>query len=102
GGRVRSAPGRQGAGPDLRRRAAGRDQRGRWAGGLSHPYTEGGLTFERYYPPTGDGKAVSVDTLRDGLERAHDEGEKDVSAKRAWAKNRGVRYMVVVEDTVTV
>jgi hypothetical protein len=59
-------------------------------------------TFDRYYFPTGDGKAVYVDTVRDSLERGHDEAEKQVAAKRKWSKTQGLKYLVVVEDTVTV
>jgi hypothetical protein len=43
-----------------------------------------------------------VDTVPDGLERARQEVEKQVAAKRSWSKKRRVKYMVVVEDTVTV
>ena len=58
--------------------------------------------FDRYYFPTGDGKAVFVDTVPDGLERARHEAEKQVAAKREWCEARGAKYLVVVEDTVTV
>ena len=58
--------------------------------------------FDRYYFPTGDGKAVYVDTVADGIERARREAEKRVAAKRKWCKKRGVKYLVVVEETVTV
>ena len=58
--------------------------------------------FDRYYFPTGDETAVYVDTVPDGLERARHEAEKQVAIKRKWCKKRGVEYMVVVEDTVTV
>jgi hypothetical protein len=60
------------------------------------------FVFERYYFPTGDGKAVYVDTVPGGIERARQEAEKQVASKRKWCKKRGVEYMVVVEDTVTV
>ena len=57
--------------------------------------------FDRYYFPTGDGKAVFVDTVPDGLERARHEAEKQVAIKRKWCRGRGVKYMVFVGDTVT-
>jgi hypothetical protein len=79
------------------------------AGYLS-PYTEAecllasdeAAVFDRYYFPTGDEKAVYVDTVPEGLERARQEAEKQVAAKRKWCKKQDVTYMVVVEDTVTV
>lgn len=58
--------------------------------------------FDRYYFPTAEQKAVLVDTVSGGLERARQEAEKQVAVKRQWCKKRGVKYMVVVEDTVTV
>jgi len=58
--------------------------------------------FDRYYFASGDERAVFVDTVPDGLERARHEAEKRVAIKRKWCKLRGVTYMVVVEDTVTV
>jgi hypothetical protein len=89
--------------PDAISEAVGR------AGYLS-PYTEAecllasdeAAVFDRYYFPTGDEKAVFVDTVTGGLERAHQEAEKAVAIKRKWCKAQGVTYMVVVEDTVTV
>jgi hypothetical protein len=45
---------------------------------------------------------VYVDTVSGGLERADHETAKRVAAKRRWAEQRGVEYMVVVEDTATV
>ena len=60
------------------------------------------FVFERYYFPTGDEKAVFVDTVPGGLERARHEADKQVALKRKWCKERGATYMVVVEDTVTV
>jgi hypothetical protein len=58
--------------------------------------------FDRYYLPTAEQKAVFVDTVSSGLERARQEAEKQVAAKRQRCKKRGAKYMVVVEDTVTV
>ena len=58
--------------------------------------------FDRYYFPTGGEKAVFVDTVSGGIEREHQEAEKHCAAKRKWCRKRGVTYMVVVEDTVTV
>jgi hypothetical protein len=87
--------------PDAISEAVGR------AGYLS-PYTEAfddgheAAVFDRYYFPTGDETAVFVDAVPDGLERARHEAEKQVAVKRKWCKKRGVTYMVVVEDTVTV
>ena len=43
-----------------------------------------------------------MDTVADGIERARREAEKRVAAKRKWCKKRGVKYLVVVEETVTV
>jgi len=60
------------------------------------------FVFERYYFPTGDEKAVFVDTVPGGLERARHEADKQVALKRKWCEKQGVTYMVVVEDTVTV
>ena len=60
------------------------------------------VVFDRYYFPTGDERAVFVDTVSGGLERARHEAAKQVARKREWCKKRGVTYMVVVEDTVTV
>jgi hypothetical protein len=60
------------------------------------------FVFERYYFPTDDAKAVYVDTVSGGIEREHREAEKQVAIKRRWCKKRGLTYMVVVEDTVTV
>jgi hypothetical protein len=89
--------------PDAISEAVGR------AGYLS-PYTEAELAtdgheagvFDRYYFPTGCEKAVYVDTVPDGLERARHEAEKQVAIKRKWCKKLGVTYTVVVEDVVTV
>ena len=60
------------------------------------------FVFERYYFPTGEEEAVFVDTVTGGIERAEKEAEKRIAAKRAWCKKQGVKYMVVVEDVVTV
>ena len=75
---------------------------------ISGPYTEAfddgreAAEFDRYYFPTGNERAVYVDTVPDGLERAHQEAEKQVALKRKWCKRRGVKYIAFVEDTVTV
>jgi hypothetical protein len=86
--------------PDAISAAVGR------AGYLS-PYMEAfadghEAVFDRYYFPTGDSKAVFVDAVSGGIERAHEEAEKQVALKRKWCKSRRVRYIVFVEDTVTV
>ena len=86
--------------PDAISEAVGR------AGYLSR-YTEAfddghEAVFDRYYFPTGDERAVFVDTVSGGLERARHEAAKQVARKREWCKKRGVTYMVVVEGTVTV
>jgi hypothetical protein len=89
--------------PDAISEAVGR------AGYLS-PYTEAecllasdeAAVFDRYYFPTGDETAVFVDTVPGGLEREHQEAEKQVAAKRKWCNKQGVTYMVVIEDVVTV
>jgi hypothetical protein len=70
--------------------------------GYVSPYTEAEWEFDRYYFATGGGKAVYVDTVTGGLERAHQEADKRAAANRRWAEQRGVKYMVVVEDTATV
>jgi hypothetical protein len=48
--------------------------------------------FDRYYLPTGDARAVFVDTVPDGLEGARQEAEKQVALKRKWCKKRGVTH----------
>jgi hypothetical protein len=58
--------------------------------------------FDRYYFSTGEGGPVYVDTVPGGRERASQEAEKHVAAKRAWCKKRGAKYVVFVETTVTV
>jgi len=45
--------------------------------------------FDRYYFPTGDGKAVFVDTVPDGLERARHEAEKQVAIKEQVVPGAG-------------
>ena len=60
------------------------------------------VVFDRYYFPTGGEQAVFVDTVPGGLERARHEAEKQVAMKRKWCRQHGVKYMVVVEDVVTV
>jgi hypothetical protein len=77
--------------------------------GYLSPYTEPECLlagepaeFDRYYFPTGDGGPVYVDTVSGGLERADQEAEKRVAAKKEWSEKRGVEYMVVAEDTATV
>jgi hypothetical protein len=86
--------------PDAISEAVGR------AGYLSR-YTEAfddghEAVFDRYYFPTGGEQAVFVDTVPGGLERARHEAEKQVAMKRKWCRQHGVKYMVVVEDVVTV
>ena len=108
-GRLEGAPGqpdaiRDAGQPDAISEAVGRT-------GYLSPYTEANLAsddgreaaeFDRYYFPTGNERAVYVDTVPDGLERAHQEAEKQVALKRKWCKRRGVKYIAFVEDTVTV
>jgi hypothetical protein len=60
------------------------------------------VMFERYYYAADAGEAVFVDAVSGGIERAPQEAKKQVAAKRSWCKKRGVKYMVFVEDTVTV
>ena len=77
--------------------------------GYLSPYTEPEClladepaVFDRYYFPTGDEAAVYVDTVSGGLERADQGTAKRVAAKRRWAEQQGVEYMVVIEDAATV
>jgi hypothetical protein len=66
------------------------------------PLTGEPAVFDRYYFPAGDEGPVYVDTVSGGLERADQEADRRVAAKRRWAEQRGVEYMVVVEDAATV
>ena len=49
------------------------------------------FVFDHYYFPTGGEKAVFVDTVSGGIERAHQEDEKQIAAKRKWCKKRARR-----------
>jgi hypothetical protein len=44
--------------------------------------------LDRYYFPTGDEKAVFVDTVSGGIDRAQQEAAEQVAYRRRWCKKR--------------
>jgi hypothetical protein len=54
--------------------------------------------FDRYYWPDDGQEAVLVDVLLAGPSRPDQEAAKQCELKKRWCAERGVKYLVVVDD----